>query len=130
MQVKIIREAHMAWLERKGTKFRIRFRFRGKKRFVALKTTKERDAGNCLARFEENLLLAERGRLDIPQDADVGLFLLTDGKINRQLQEEERSEPVTLTDLFASYRDNYPKDAKEENTRYTERIHMAHLERL
>lgn len=120
----------MAWLERKGTKFRIRFRFGGKKQFVALNTRKERDATTCLARFEENLLLAERGRLEIPVDADVGLFLLSDGKVNRRPQEEKRPTPMTLGELFADYRENFPKDAKEEITRYTERIHMAHLERL
>jgi len=36
----------------------------------------------------------------------------------------KRSEPVTLAELFAGYRDNYPLGAKEQNTRYTERIHM------
>jgi integrase len=120
----------MAWLERKGTMFRIRFRFGGKKQFVALKTAKEREANSCLARFEENLRLAERGRLEIPDDADVGLFLLSDGKLNHRPLDECRPAPVTLGQLFAGYRDNYPKRAKEENTRYTERIHMNHLERL
>lgn len=120
----------MAWLERKGTLFRIRFRFGGKKQFVALKTEKEREANTCLARFEENLRLAERGRLEIPDDADVGVFLLSDGKVNRRPQDESRAAPVTLAELFSGYREKYPKRAKEENTRYTERIHMAHLERL
>jgi len=120
----------MAWLEHKGNLFRIRFRFGGRKLVAPLKTEKEKEANGWLARFEENLRLAERGRLEIPADADVGLFLLSDGKINRRPQEEDRAKPATLSELFAGYRDNYPKAAKEDNTRYTERLHMAHLERL
>jgi hypothetical protein len=45
-------------------------------------------------------------------------------------QDGTRAAPVSLGELFAGYRDNYPKGAKEANTRYTERIHVAHLERL
>src|SRR5262249_37081728 len=89
-----------------------------------------REANGFLVRFEENLRLAERGRLEIPSDADVGLFLLSDGKINQRPQDEKRVAPVTLSALFSGYRDGYPKGAKEANTRATERIHMAHLERL
>src|SRR5436190_22802609 len=94
----------MAWLERKGTKYRIRFRFGGRKHLVVLKTTKERDANGCLARFEENLRLPERGRLLIPDDADVGLFLLSDGKLNQRPTDERLAESITLAELFAQYR--------------------------
>src|SRR5207244_12872408 len=120
----------MAWLERKGTLFRIRFRFGGRKLIVPLRTEKEREANSCLARFEENLRLAERGRLVIPDDADVGLFLLSDGKLNQRPTDERLTESITLAELFAQYRANSPNGAKEEITRYTERIHIAHLERL
>jgi hypothetical protein len=51
----------MAWLECKETLFRHSFPLRREKQFVALKTAKEREANSCLARFEENLWLAERG---------------------------------------------------------------------
>ena len=119
------------WLARtQRITFRIRFRFGGKKQLVTLKTEKEREANTCLARFEDNLRLAERGRLEIPADADVGVFLLSDGKLNCRPLDERRGIPATLAQLFAGYRDSHPKRAKEENTRYTERIHMAHLERL
>src|SRR5438552_13610940 len=94
----------MAWLERKGTLFRIRFRFGGRKLIVPLNTEKEREANGCLARFGENLRLAERGRLTMPDDADIGLFLLSDGKVNRGPQDELRAEPVTLAELFVGYR--------------------------
>ena len=122
----------MAWLERKGTLFRIRFRFGGKKRLVVLKTDNEKEAATCLARFDENLRLAERGRLEILADADVGVFLLSDGKLNHRPLEErrERQKVVTLGEMFAGYRESYPKRAKEASTLYTERIHMAHLERI
>jgi hypothetical protein len=54
----------MAWVEKRGQHFRIVFRFGGKKCQVALKTNAENVSDTCLTRFEENLRLVERGRLD------------------------------------------------------------------
>ena len=45
-----------------------------------------RDAERCCGRLEENLRLVERGRLVMPVGADLGLFLLTDGKLNRNVE--------------------------------------------
>ena len=61
-----------------------------------------------------------------------GVFLLSDGKLNHRPLEEhrERQKAVTLGEMFAGYRESYPKRAKEASTLYTERIHMAHLERI
>ena len=71
----------MAWLEQRGDTFRIAFRFRGDKFRVNLKATEPKEANGCLSRLEENLRLVERGRLDVPPGADLGLFLISDGKL-------------------------------------------------
>jgi hypothetical protein len=47
------RGCRMAWLEQRGDKFRIAFRFRGKKFRVNLKATEPKEANGCLARMEE-----------------------------------------------------------------------------
>jgi hypothetical protein len=76
----------MAWLEMRGEQFRIVFRFRGDLLSVNLKATERKEAKACLARFEDNLRLVERGRLTVPPEvakADFGLFLLSDGKLEK-----------------------------------------------
>ena len=76
----------MAWLEQRGEMFRIGFRFRGEKFRVNLKATEAKEANGCLARLEENLRLVERGRLDVPPGADLGLFLISDGKLEKPVE--------------------------------------------
>ena len=70
----------MPWLEKRGEKYRVKFRYAGRNHQVALGTADPGRAERDLARLEENLLLLERGRLELPDGADVGRFLLSDGK--------------------------------------------------
>ncbi len=117
----------MAWLERRGERFRAVFRFRGQRFHVNLKAADEREADACLARLEENLRLVERGRLAVPPGADLGLFLLSDGKLERPV---EVVKPVRLAEMFDTYRTQFTAGAKEAITREMENIHLNHLERL
>ena len=117
----------MAWLEKRGKKFRIKFRHAGRNESCRLKTGDRREAQDCLARFEENFRLFERGRLDLPSGADLGVFLLSDGKLNHR---PTAAKPTTLGELLDHYLTNHPDGAKEATTRYTERIHIKHLKRL
>ncbi|MBX9583973.1 MAG: site-specific integrase [Gemmataceae bacterium] len=117
----------MAWLERRGDRFRIAFRFRGGKFGVNLKASDPREAEGCLARLEENLRLVERGRLAVPPGADLGLFLLSDGKLDKPV---EVVRAVRLAEMFATYRSEFTAGAKEAITREMEGVHMKHLARL
>ena len=63
----------MAWLEKRGDKFRIKFRYCGKNYQHALKTKVQREAEALLGRLEDNLILMERGKLEPPQDGELGL---------------------------------------------------------
>jgi integrase len=126
----------MAWLEKRGETFRIQFRFGGKPRQVALKTGDEAAAKRCLSRFEDTLGDVHRGRLVVPDGADIGLFLLSDGKIDRAPAKPD-PEPApettaagTVGDLFALYQTHLTPGAKEENTRRCEAIHLRHLTRV
>jgi hypothetical protein len=91
----------MAWLEQRGKRFRIVFRFRNQKFFVNLKATDANEADSCLARLEENLRLVERGRLHIPEGADLGLFLVSDGKLEKPF---EIVQALKLSDMFTTYK--------------------------
>lgn len=106
---------------------RIKFRYGGRNYQVPLGTDDEREAGRDLARFEENLRLLERGRLALPEGGDVGRFLLSDGRLD---QKPVVRAPLTLGDLFDRYESEFTAGAKEEKTRETERLHMAHLRRV
>lgn len=117
----------MAWLEQRGDKFRIAFRFRGEKFRVNLKATEPKEANGCLARLEENLRLVERGRLEVPPGADLGLFLISDGKLEKPV---EVVRTVRLSELFRTYQTEFTAGAKEVITRAMEDIHMKHLTRI
>ncbi|OWK35733.1 tyrosine-type recombinase/integrase [Fimbriiglobus ruber] len=117
----------MAWLERRGERFRVVFRFHGSKYHVNLKATDPKDADCCLARLEENLRLVERGRLTVPAGADIGLFLLTDGILEQPVK---LLRPVRLAEMFETYRTQFTAGAKEPITREMENIHLNHLTRL
>jgi len=116
----------MAWLERRGNRYRIKFRHAGKTCQVALRTGKDREADSCLVRFEENYRLYERGRLELPSGADLGLFLVSDGKLAVR---PVAARVATLEELLTHYETNHPAGAKEATTTYTERIHFKHLRR-
>ena len=117
----------MAWLEKRADRYRINYRFGGVKNQVSLRTVDPKEADACLHRFEENLRLVERGRLEIPPGADLGVFLLSDGKLNHRPVVEK---PLTLKEFFDHYLEKHPNGAKESSTRYTEDIHIEHLTRL
>jgi integrase len=117
----------MASLEQRGNGFRIIFRLGGMKRHVAVKATDRRDAETCLVRLEENLRLVERGRMVIPDGADVGLFLLSDGRLEKRV---EFVRTVRLAEMFETYRTEFTAGAKEAITREMENIHLNHLARI
>ena len=104
----------MASLEQRGNRFRIIFRLGGRKHHVNVKTEDRKDAEACLIRLEENLRLVERGRISIPDGADIGLFLLSDGKLEKPV---EVVRSVRLSELFRLYQTKFTAGAKEAITR-------------
>lgn len=117
----------MAWLEKRNGRFRVSFRYGGKKYHHELETEEEREASAQVGRVEENLILMGRGKLVPPEDGNLALYLLSDGKIN---EKPKVPESISLGHFFRRYTDEFTKGAKESNTRYTESIHVSHLERL
>jgi integrase len=117
----------MASLEQRGNRFRVIFRLGGKKHRVSVNSPDKKDAEACLVRLEENLRLVERGRLTIPDGADVGLFLLSDGRLEQRVKVVR---PVRLAEMFETYRTEFTAGAKEAITREMENIHLNHLSRL
>ena len=62
-----------------GRTFHICFRY-GKQRFKrSLQTTDRRKADAAAVRVAENIRLVNQGRMELPEDADIPTFLLSDG---------------------------------------------------
>lgn len=114
----------MASLEKRGNRYRIVFRYAGKKYQYRLKSEEEKDAGGCLARLEENLRLLERGRLTLPPAAHLPTFLISDGKVSERPQ-----APATLTlqRLREEYQKIHSTGTMEQNSLVTATIHLDHF---
>ena len=115
----------MAWLEQKksGT-YHVVFRIGNEKFRRSLKTNDPSEANARQTRIEENLRLIEAGRLEIPDDADLITFLLSDGKLNQKVKVPKRTK---IGKLYKQYLDNLPEDSIEENSLCTAAIHMQHI---
>jgi hypothetical protein len=117
----------MAWLEKRGESYRIIFRFAGRRFARSLDSADRREAKSALTRLEDNLRFVEVGPLDVPPGVDLFSFLVSDGRLNGQPKDQDW---LTLKEFFDRYLESPPAGAKEENTSYTERIHIRHLLRV
>lgn len=117
----------MASLEFRSNHYRLVFRYGGKKYQHALKTDDQKEAEGCLGRLEENLRLLERGRLELPPDAELAVFLLSDGKVNGRPQ--PAPAPLTLEELAKKYAEIHSNGAMEANSLETVEMHLRHFRR-
>ena len=119
----------MAWLEAHPTSghFKICFRFNGRKLKKTVKTTERGKADVVLARFQENLDLLERGRIELPPGADIGTFLLSDGKLTGMPVAEPPPPALTLGGLRDAYLSVHSNGAMEENSLDTARMHLRQI---
>jgi integrase len=118
----------MAWLERHPTSghYHICFRWNGKRKRRSLATDDTKSAEAIRLRFEENIALLERGRLELPADADIATFLLSDGKLT--------TSPKSLTvvnETLRSIADRYlaaiGNGSVEANSLETLQMHINHF---
>jgi integrase len=117
----------MASIERRGDSFRIVFRFNGQKFSRSLKTRSQKEATASLARLEDNLRRLELGTLPLPEHADLGTFLLSDGQA---AQKPTAPNLRTLAALLDEYLESLSHGAVEETTLKCMRIHVRHLKRI
>ncbi len=119
----------MAWLEKHPTSghFKICFRWAGRKLKKTVKTNDLTKAQDALARFKETLDLVERGRLDLPADADIASFLLSDGKLNGKPSDTAMPKVLTLQALRDRYIEVHSNGAMEENSLATVCMHLRHI---
>lgn len=114
----------MAWLVQQGKTFHIGFRFGGREFKRSLRTTNRNRAEAAVIRVVDNLEDIGRGRLAVPDGADIAAFLLTDGK---QLAKPQIKATPKLGVIFDEYRGTLPNGALEDATIATTAIHMNHM---
>jgi integrase len=117
----------MAWneLDASGNYF-VCFRF-GNKRFKrSLKTGDKQEADDLMRALERTIRDVERGRLAIPENADIVTFLLSDGRADVR---PVVADAVTLKSLFDAYFTGIPEGSLEQSTIAGMKIHRNHLER-
>ena len=105
-------------------RYLVLFRYGGRQFQRALKTTSQKEANAIRGRIDETLQLIDRGRLEIPENADPATFILSDGK---QTNKRVARKLLLLEDLFKAYDDERIERVKEATTIVTERIHLNHL---
>jgi integrase len=118
----------MPWLEqRPNGQYHLSFRFGGRKLKKSLRTKDARTAEARLRQVEENIRLLEKGRIELPDDADVVEFLLSDGKLDGK-QRADRSLR-TLRQFGEAFMNGIPENSLEVSTLKGMRIHLDHLYR-
>lgn len=116
--------------------YHIRFRFVGKPYKRSLPLADRREAERVCGVVEETIKDLKRGRLEMPQDADPGAFLISGGKLTGIPEPVAPEEPGdsktagTLGRVFALYKETLTPGSKGRNTLETEAIHARHIQRV
>lgn len=118
----------MPWLEQRPNGcFHVAFRFNGQKLKKSLRTSDPRTAETRLHQLEENIRLFEKGRLELPEDADVVDCLLSDGRLDGKPRVNTRLR--TLRQFADAFLASIPDGSLEVSTVKGMRIHLDHLYR-
>ncbi len=112
---------------RKGERYRLVFRLHGRKYNQVLNATTDTAAERILSAAERTIELIEEGRVKIPAGADVGLFVVTDGRVEKQ---PTRDNTLPLGKLYDLFTDTLPSGTQEKSTLVTTRIHLTHVARM
>ena len=117
----------MASLEPRGDRFRIIFRYGGRKFTRGVRTPNEKTALAAIARLEDNLRRVELGDVAVPDDIDVSTFLLSDGQATAR-----PSLPATqsLGQLLDAYLASVPAGSMEESSVRCLKTHISHFKRV
>jgi integrase len=120
----------------KTHKARFFFRHAGKQYNKTLTMESERSAERQNALIEETVQDLERGKLTIPEDADVLTFILSGGKVATKPKPvvsnpfQTETAPATIGGIFDTYTATLTPGSKEANSMETEAVHERHFRRL
>lgn len=125
----------MASLEKRGSSYRVVFRYAGIKYARSLDTKSEKAAHAALARLEDNLYRLQIGTLDASLEGDLAAYLLADGRPQPSALRAPASparhatRATTLAELFAQFWSNLPEGGLEQTTISGMEVHQRQLEK-
>lgn len=114
----------MACIEQRGDRFRIIFRYAGRRYAESLKTSDRKEADTIAGAAERVLYLLEQGTVKLPDGADLATFVLTGGKAD----EKPKAPPIhTLAELKDRYLQAAGVGSMEANSLDTVKMHLGHF---
>jgi len=108
-------------------KWVITFYWEGHKINRSCGTTDEKTARGIKARVEDLIQQLNLGRLQIPDDADPGTWIMSDGKLTTRPRQTEK-RLVRLGEICEAYLED--QISKASNTVSCEKTHIGHLTRI
>jgi integrase len=123
----------MAFLEKRGRRFRVIFRHAGRRYTHTLKTTDPSIAEGLKGGIEKTLMLLDQKVLKVPPGLDVLSFVLSNGQVEQpaaQPAEEANGTPpadMTLRELKDRYLEAHSAGAMEKNSLDTVAMHLRHF---
>jgi integrase len=119
----------MAWLYQDplSQNFKVCFRFRGRSYKKSLKTANRDDAEIILGGVKRTLLRLEQNLLELPSDAHILAFIMSDGKHTDKPMPQLPAEALTLQNLIDRYTAACSVGAMEENSLETMKMHLRHF---
>jgi integrase len=123
----------MAFLEKRGSRFRVIFRHDGRRYTHTLKTTDESIAQGLKGGIEKTLMLLDQKVLKVPDGVEVLSFVVSNGHVGQpssQPAEQANGKPggeITLRELKDRYIQTYSAGAMEKNSLDTVAMHLRHF---
>jgi len=117
----------MPYIEKRGGNFRVVFHLGGKRYRHTLKTKEERIAKSVVGGVERTIMLIEQRALRIPEDCDVGEFVLSGGQVKATAALPEAAKEISLGELRDRYVETMAIGAIEQNSLETVKMHLRHF---
>jgi hypothetical protein len=116
----------MPWLEHDPSsgRYKLAFRFGGRKFKKTLKTTCLREAQAIAGGAEKTLLRLDQGLLELPEGADLLTFVLSDGQ---RAEKPVVAPTLSLQELLDRYTAAHAGGALEANSLATVAMHLRHF---
>ena len=123
----------MAFLEKRGNRFRVIFRHAGRRYAQALKTSDETIAQGFLGGIQKTLMLLDQKVLKVPEGVAVSDFVINNGQVDEptsNVVQEKNGTPakdITLGELKEQFIQTHSAGAMEKNSLETVAMHLRHL---
>ena len=113
--------------------FHVCFRFQRTRYKRSLKTKSEKRANSIVSKLDERVWLIKSGHLEVPENDDVGNYLIFGNQAKRQHQptptQKRPVQKLSMSQLFDQYFDTIGNGSLDAETIKMLQIHRRHLEK-